>query len=259
MFGKIRNLIIMGVISGESTAKAQVKNRNSHLLIYKVSGESVYCLRGKETLLAPGSVLYVPQGETYEFEKISGGESKYYLVNFHADFENDIQPVLIYNENSDRILRTFKDMEKLWSSSETEAETYEIVSLFYHLVSLLADCRKNVYTTQKQKEKIEPAILYLEERMYSSDLKTSELAKLCNLSDVMFRKIFYRRFGMSPKKYIINRRMKTAGAIFESGEYDSVAGVAKGVGYDDPLHFSKSFKAFYGISPTDIRKKSKKT
>ena len=104
---------------------------------------------------------------------------------------------------------------------------------------------------------------FINEPVYSCyfffGVKLGEIAKLCNLSDVMFRKIFYRRFGMSPKKYIINRRMKTAGAIFESGEYDSVAGVAKGVGYDDPLHFSKSFKAFYGISPTDIRKKSKKT
>ena len=254
MFGRINGLTITGVISGESTAKAQVKKRNSHLLIYKVSGESVYCLRGKKIPFTPGCVLFVPEGETYEFEKTSCGVSRYYLVNFHADFENEAKPVLICNENSDKILRTLKDMETLWRACETEAENYEITSLFYHLLSLIANSGKNVYMTQKQKEKIEPAILYLEEHMYSGELKTQDLAKLCNVSDVMFRKIFNRRFGMSPKKYIINMRMKAAAAIFENGEYDSVARVAKAVGYDDPLHFSKSFKAFYGISPTDIRK-----
>lgn len=46
---------------------------------------------------------------------------------------------------------------------------------------------------------------FINEPVYSCyfffGVKLGEIAKLCNLSDVMFRKIFYRRFGMSPKKY----------------------------------------------------------
>ena len=255
MFGRIDNLVITGIFSGESTVKATVKKRNSHLLIYKVSGESVYYLRGGKIKITPGSVLYVPEGEDYSFEKISEGESLYYLVNFHADFEHGMSPMIISYDKNDKILKTFKDMERRWRILGTLEADYEIVSLFYHLLAKLVDSNKTVYLTQDQKGKIEPAMIYLEEHIYDAELKMSDLPRLCGMSDVMFRRIFNRRFATSPKKYIIQNRMQKAKMIFENGEFESVEQVAKDVGYDDPLHFSKCFKAIYGSSPTKFRKK----
>lgn len=253
MFGRIRDLIISGVLFGDSTVKASVKKRSSHLLIYKVSGESVYYLRGHKIGLTPGSVLYVPEGEDYEFKKTSDNESLYYLVNFHADFENDIAPMIICYDKGDRILKTFKDMERLWRISGAVENNYEIISLFYRLIATMLELQKTVYVTQNQKNKIAPAMIYLEEHMYDCELRVSELSKLCGMSDVMFRRIFNLNFGMSPKKYIIQNRMQTAKAIFENGEFESVEQVARNVGYDDPLHFSKCFKLIYGSAPTKFQ------
>ena len=252
MFGNVSNLVITGVISGDSTPRAQVKKRGSHLLIYKLSGKSVYYLRGAQITITPGSVLYVPEGETYEFEKISEGESLYYLVNFHADFDKIVPPMIICNDKNEKILKTFKEMEKRWRALELNEEKYETISLFYHLVALLADSKNNRYVTQKQKNRIEPAITYLSEHLGDTELKTSELAKLCNMSEVIFRKLFNIRFGVSPKKYIIQGRMQIAKAMLENGEYESISQVAREVGYDDSLHFSKSFKKVYGVSPTKM-------
>ena len=255
MFGRIENPVITGVFSGESTVRSIVKRRNSHLFIYKVSGESIYYLRGNEIKLSPGSVLYVPEGEGYSFEKISEGESQYYLINFHASFENCIEPMIISYDKSDKILKIFKDMERLWRIHGAAEDDYEIISLFYHLLAKLIDSRKTVYLTQSQKDRIEPAIIYLEKHIYDTGLKMSDLSKLCEMSDVMFRRIFNRRFATSPKKYIIQNRMQKAKMIFENGEFESVEQVARDVGYDDPLHFSKYFKAIYGGSPTKFSKK----
>lgn len=72
------------------------------------------------------------------------------------------------------------------------------------------------------------------------------------MSEVMFRKLFNIRFGVSPKKYIIQGRMQIAKAMLENGEYESISQVAREVGYDDSLHFSKLFKKFYGVSPTKM-------
>ena len=252
MFGKINNLDITGVLSGESTLKAQVKSRSTHLLIYKISGESVYYLRGKRYVLTPGSVLYVPEGETYKFKKTSSGESLYYLVNFHAEIENDVPPVIICNDKNERALKSFKDLNKKWLEIHSSDSEYEITACFYRLLSVVMSCRKHVYTTQKQKGKIELAVSYLEEHVYDKGLKISELSKLSGMSEVMFRKIFHSRFETSPKQYIIQNRMQTAKAIFENGEFESIAEVAKKVGYEDPLHFSKSFKQFFGVSPANI-------
>ena len=254
MFGSIKNLEITGILSGDSTYKAQMKKRSTHLLIYKVSGESVYYLRGKKIALIPGSVLYIPEGEAYEFEKISVGESMYYLVNFHADLENDVVPMIICNDKNEKILKIFKDMERAWRMTGTSDEDYEILSQFYRLIATAIVYRKNGYITHRQKGRIEPAVSYIEEHLYDKDLKTAELARLCVMSEVMLRKLFNVRFGMSPKKYIIQGRMQTAKAILENGEYKTVAEVARKVGYDDPLHFSKCFKEYFGTAPTNINK-----
>ena len=64
------------------------------------------------------------------------------------------------------------------------------------------------------------------------------------------RKNFISRFGMTPQKYIISKRIPDAKAMMDSVEYNTTQEVAAQVGYSDPLYFSKVFKKFYGISPS---------
>ena len=105
----------------------------------------------------------------------------------------------------------------------------------------------------RQKNRIDSAVKFLENHIYDCDLKVSALSELCNMSEATFRHIFFTRFEMSPKKYIIRQRMLKARAILESGEYKNIAELAHSVGYDDPLYFSKHFKSFYSFSPSQYR------
>ena len=53
-------------------------------------------------------------------------------------------------------------------------------------------------------------------------------------------------------QYLIKLRMEAAAKRFSETD-ESVATVAKYVGYKDPLHFSKAFHAYYGMSPSRYR------
>ena len=59
---------------------------------------------------------------------------------------------------------------------------------------------------------------------------------------------------MSPKEYVLSKRISHAKSIIESGDFDTVKKVAAMVGYNDPLYFSKAFKKIYGFSPSDLNK-----
>jgi len=240
---------IVGVISGNSTVEATIKKRPSHTLIYKVNGESLYFLRGKQIKLTPGTVLFVPENESYSFKKTTEGESFYRLVNFHADIA-DPKPHLFTPSAPDVISALLKQMENLWRFDNTLAGRCEVMSLFYKLASLLLDSEKKEYQTSEQKMKIDPAMDFLEAHLFDSSLKTESLHKLCDMSAPTFRKIFTSRFGTSPRKYIIRQRLSQAKAIIESGEYKNISDVARSVGYDDPLYFSRHFKEFYGSPPS---------
>lgn len=59
----------------------------------------------------------------------------------------------------------------------------------------------------------------------------------------------FRRFqGTSPYQYLLRRKM-TLAAEFLIEHGGLVKEVAERVGYDDPYHFSRNFKAVHGISP----------
>ena len=59
--------------------------------------------------------------------------------------------------------------------------------------------------------------------------------------------------GMTPNDYIKRYRMEKAAELITDDTL-TIAQISYMVGIDDPYYFSKSFKAYYGVSPTQYRK-----
>lgn len=247
----LQNPRIISVFSGLATSQAVITDRPSHLLMYKIDGESIYYLRNKEIHLTAGNILFVPEHETYSFRKVSPGDSRYCLINFHADIQGGGIPQVFVLPTEESAAQIFRQMERCWRVERTSG-VYDCLSLFYQLISLLVKGTESDYTTTEQKAQILPAVEYLEKYMFDSRLKISHLPEMCKLSAPTFRRLFLSQFGVSPKKYMIRQRMRRAKAVLESGEYESIGEVARMVGYEDPLYFSRHFKEFYGIPPTHI-------
>jgi len=68
------------------------------------------------------------------------------------------------------------------------------------------------------------------------------------------RSTFFRKLkkltGHAPKDYMRNVRLLRAGELLEKGQL-RIAEVSYQVGFSDPNYFSKCFRKFYGISPSD--------
>lgn len=77
-----------------------------------------------------------------------------------------------------------------------------------------------------------------------------DIAQSLNLHPSYFVWLFTETVGMSPKQYLIDYRIKTGARLLLS-ENKKVEEVAKMVGYDDPLYFSREFKKVMGVSPRD--------
>ncbi len=66
-----------------------------------------------------------------------------------------------------------------------------------------------------------------------------------------FRKSFTRKMGISPKHYLIQRRVDEACRLLRSYRY-SVKEVASLLGYSSPFEFSAQFKKVTGFSPSQF-------
>jgi len=74
------------------------------------------------------------------------------------------------------------------------------------------------------------------------------------------RKLFKRETGITPHEYLLSERMQLAQKLILSGisnRYSaySVSQIAEACGFSEPLYFSRVFKKYFGVSPSEYAKK----
>ena len=77
------------------------------------------------------------------------------------------------------------------------------------------------------------------------------------------RKLFRREVGATPLEYLTSARMERAAAIILSGVQNrysnyTVAQIAEMCGYSEPLYFSRVFKNYYGLSPSQYIERARR-
>lgn len=82
------------------------------------------------------------------------------------------------------------------------------------------------------------------------DVKT--LARVANLSDFHFCRIFKAIKGEPPIAFIARIRIETAAQLLRYSSL-TIEEIAYNIGYESPASLSKAFKNRYGISPTQYR------
>lgn len=250
MLSEIRTLGIESAIRKKSTCLEKINNRNSNTFNVRISGAVEYRFKEKSIVVNAGEMIFLPKGVSYTFRVLSKEDSLCTIINLNGDFFSDTPVVysLKHFHRSDFLFNNFAD---LWNFG-TSGDRYLCISLLYELLSFIYHSENSKYHDKRKASIIEPAIEYLKTHIYDTSLKIDMLHNLCGVSHTYFRKIFITEVGMSPKDYIIEKRLSHAKVIIDIGEMDTVRNLALSVGYSDPLYFSKVFKRRYGVSPSNM-------
>jgi AraC-like DNA-binding protein len=83
---------------------------------------------------------------------------------------------------------------------------------------------------------------------FCENITVAQLASHIGLDRKYFSVLFKEALGMPPQQYLLHYRMDKACDLLGSGAY-TVGEVARSVGYQDALLFSKMFKKVKGVSP----------
>ena len=83
-----------------------------------------------------------------------------------------------------------------------------------------------------------------------------EMAKLSGYSFSHFSAIYSKQYGCSPKKDLLNARLKMAEQLLVYSNC-SIGEIAERCGFNSIYYFSKCFKKYFCVSPSEFVKERK--
>lgn len=222
------------------------KNRPLHGFVLNDS-ESVkdYCFDDGRVLNTKGnSLFYLPKGSSYHVQTLHAGGC--YAINFDADI-SDV-PFSVELRNAESALNSFQAATEAWKRKDDSCKALAMRAV-YDAIYRIRKEETRQYVSGTQAGVIAPAISVINDRFTENELSISELAALCSVSEVYFRRLFLNLFGVSPKEYVIQKRIEYAKALLLSGNF-SVSETALMCGYAEPCHFSREFSKRTGRTPS---------
>lgn len=87
---------------------------------------------------------------------------------------------------------------------------------------------------------------------YSKDIDMAVVSNMVSLSYTHFSKIFKDESGMNFSDYLTRVRMEKALEML-SNPLNKINDISKNVSYNNPKHFTRAFKNYFGFSPSEYR------
>ncbi len=229
------------------------KPRQRSALVY-VDGVLTVQFANKKVTYSTGDLLFFPHGASYSL--YYNETTTQYGVNFILLDENgeeiipfDVPTLLADNTQDSLIVEQFVRCVNMYRTSTNRiALKGEVFSLFSTAIV--------TYTTKKAPAGIQPAIDIIRNSIHD-ELRIADLALTCGMSESTFRREFHRYAGVSPKQYILDRKLNKAKQMLRSGYYP-IKEICMILGFFDDAYFSKIFKKSTGMTPMQYAEKAGK-
>ncbi len=133
-------------------------------------------------------------------------------------------------------------------SRDTLASQFACTGLIYKLLSLLAPQE----ASGGSRDYLDEAVFYLSNN-YDRPIGISDAAAHVGLERSYFARLFRARMGQSPSEWLNAYRMNRAAALLADTDL-KIGEIARSVGFEDPLYFSRRFCKTLGVSPSAYRR-----
>lgn len=104
-------------------------------------------------------------------------------------------------------------------------------------------------TTRSIEAKLAPSIYYVQQN-FGRRIYSAVVARLCSLSATHFSRAFKQAFTMTFQEFLLRYRIAEACRQFRVPGA-AISDVAYGVGFSDASYFTRIFKRYVGVSPSE--------
>ena len=221
--------------------------------IFRVNGQTHELRKGQGFLIVPHSVVYyeADADDPWEYSWVAFEGNACEMLLSQAGL-SEHQPVFSLEHNEEmrsclhRIVHA-RDTRKGWEIG--------MLGLLYQFFSILA-----ASSEQRHESKIEPftkdayvtQVIDFIETNYANAVTVQSIASQVGLQRSYLCSLFKERMGSSIQSYLVHYRMRRAAELLLDQGF-TIGDIARSVGYNDQLLFSKMFKKVMGSAPSRYR------
>ena len=242
------------IMVGKDEYPAQVtsfKHRlNCNELIFHFSGYSTVYFNDLVLELKPNTVRFLPKGESKRYDVVRHERGDCIDVFFQTDRPIAPSAFVMDATHNERVGTLFKKLFATWVG-KNDGYYFEAISILY---KIFAELQKGIGVSKQHYLKIKPAVDRIHDRFLREELAVSSLAAACDMKESYFQRLFKECYGVPPKKYIIQLKINHACELLRLEHY-TVTQIAELCNFSDVYFFSRQFKEYMGISPTQFVEK----
>ncbi|WP_187274103.1 AraC family transcriptional regulator [Paenibacillus sp. N3.4] len=227
---------------------------------YICEGNGWINIEGKHYQPQSGQLFFAPAGvlQSYSVTNDHPPYTMYWChftsnIGLHSLFQSMGIPNMIKVRDSSRLLGYFRQLIEnrshfgLTASIKIQSALLEMIAFFIDHAMIETKKEVNVPFINK----LVDTIKYIDANL-DKDMTIHELSQTAHFHPNYFIRIFKTHLGVSPMKYIYDRRLEKAKGML-SNSLMTINEVAQMTGFHDASHFSTSFKKHVGISPSEFR------
>jgi AraC family transcriptional regulator, transcriptional activator of pobA len=246
----------------------------NHSCLYVTAGEAVMKIGSETYTVHKDELLFVPAGQVFSFKE--NDVNKGYLCHFHHD-------MLIGKFTKNDPLKDFEFL-RVWGNPKISLEKQTakfVVHLFKrilfdyslhginnleiiqpYLITLLCEVKQQYAPPSDSYPTAALSITNRFKELIFSNIKTlhqvTDYAALLNISPNHLNKTVKSVTQKSPTRWIDEAIVLEAKVLLSQSDL-SVSEVAGEVGVEDPSYFTRLFRKYEGITPSDFRKMIEKS
>ena len=214
--------------------------------VYILGGSCRYTFEDKHSFEAKkGDILYLSRYSRYQMDVLEKYDFIYINLIFDIDGERD--PDVFTPKDAEKCENLFYRAWREQSFASLAAK----MSVLYRIYDEIILSRKVTYLAGSTRAKIDQAIALMSEDV-SRDISISLLAERSDMSEVYFRKLFKSVTGISPAKFMIDKRVSRSKELLRE-EYLSLSEIADRCGFSTLSYFCRVFKDSTGMTPGEFR------
>ncbi|SFD60613.1 AraC-type DNA-binding protein [Chitinophaga sp. CF118] len=232
----------------------------THSCLYLTEGEAIMKIGSECYTIHKDEMLFVPAGQVFSFEP--GQVNKGYFCNFHSDIlageHGKFEFLQVWGnplirldvQRSQFVLHLFRRMLLDYTQDGAVIQPY--------LVTLLSEVKQSYQPLSATNQ---PLVNRFKELIFSKIKilhQVSDYASLLNITPNHLNKTVKAITGKSPTKWIDEAIVQEAKALLTQSDH-TIREVANEVGFEDPSYFTRLFKKYEGIPPSDFRKMIEKS